>query len=323
MRTERTPIAESARLGHLYALDLLDGPADERFDRITRVASRALRIPIALVSLVDADRQWFCSTQGIDAAETPRGDAFCSHAIAGQAPMMVVENALDDPRFAENPLVQGDPHIRFYAGAPIASPGGPLIGTLCIIDSEPRKLLRADAQVLRDLADLVEREVLFTGLALTDALTGLANRRAFTAAADRLVPLAARRYEPVSVLCFDVDGLKCVNDEYGHDVGDELLRRAARAISRSVRSSDLIARVGGDEFYAVLYGASENAASEVVAKIYDAVAADNARRPADPALSISIGSACAATGESTENVIRRADASMYRMKRELARRRTA
>ncbi len=321
--TEPTPISESARLGHLYALDLLDGPADERFDRITRVASRALRIPIALVSLVDADRQWFCSAQGLSATETPRGDAFCSHAIADDAPTMIVENALEDPRFAENPLVLNDPNIRFYAGAPIASPGGPLVGTLCIIDTAPRKLLLADIEVLRDLADLVERELLYTGLALTDSLTGLANRRAFTAATNRLVPLAARRYESVSVLCLDLDGLKLVNDEHGHAVGDELLRRTGRIISESIRSSDLVARVGGDEFFAVLYGADENVASRVVADIFDAVAIDNARRPGDPALSISIGVACAAAGESSESVVRRADAAMYRMKRDDTRRRTA
>ncbi len=152
------PPDEPDRLADLRALGILDTPAEERFDRLTRLAQDLFGVPIALVSLIDEDRQWFKSRQGLDAAETPREVSFCGHAILGDE-VFVVPDATDDPRFQDNPLVTGDPDIRFYAGAPLHTPSGHRVGTLCVIDSEPRPWTEAQGRALQDLAAVVELEL--------------------------------------------------------------------------------------------------------------------------------------------------------------------
>ena len=149
---------EERRLRALQSLQILDTPAEERFDRYTRIASRLFDVPIALVSLVDRDRQWFKSRQGLDAPETPRDAAFCAHAIL-QRGVLQVPDALQDPRFADNPLVTGPPRVRFYAGAPLETSDGSRVGTLCLIDQRARELDENELALLRDLADLVEAEL--------------------------------------------------------------------------------------------------------------------------------------------------------------------
>lgn len=142
---------EAERLAALYEHALLDTPPDPALDTLTQAASDLLDVPIALISLVDADRQWFKSRVGLDTPETPREHAFCAHAI--QTPdLFVVEDAWADIRFFDNPLVTGDPHVRFYAGAPVRSREGHALGTLCVIDRRPRRLTDRDAAVLRGLA---------------------------------------------------------------------------------------------------------------------------------------------------------------------------
>ena len=158
------PDVETDRLGALDASGLLDTPAEERFDRITRLAAQFFDVPICLVSLVDKDRQWFKSRYGLAARETPRSDAFCAHAVEKRQ-LMVVEDACLDARFAENPLVTGAPHIRFYAGQPVYSADGHALGTLCMIDTKPRSLHAAQIAALRDFALLVEEE--FSKAAIT------------------------------------------------------------------------------------------------------------------------------------------------------------
>ena len=152
------PMNEVQRLQALHERDILDTPAEERFDRLTRLARHMLGTRIALVSLVDAERQWFKSRQGLDACETGRDISFCGHAILDDAIFEITDASLD-PRFADNPLVTGPPHIRFYAGAPLATADGYRIGTLCIIDDQPRVLTAEDRRALRDLADCVETEI--------------------------------------------------------------------------------------------------------------------------------------------------------------------
>jgi PAS domain S-box-containing protein len=131
---------------------------EERFDRITRLACRVFNVPIALVSLVDRDRQWFKSKQGIEAPQTSREISFCGHAITQEGPL-VVSNALLDTRFADNPLVTGPPNVRFYAGHPVHGPDGSCIGTLCLIDRQPRMLSQEDLELLATLAAMIDREL--------------------------------------------------------------------------------------------------------------------------------------------------------------------
>lgn len=157
MKTPSSPRNEAERLSALQNLALLDTQAEPRFDRVTRIARQHFSVPIALISLVDKERQWFKSKQGLDVCETPRDISFCGYAIL-QEETLQIPNALEDERFHDNPLVTGPPNIRFYAGAPIHAPNRQRIGTLCIISDEPRILSQDQLILLRDLADIVEAE---------------------------------------------------------------------------------------------------------------------------------------------------------------------
>jgi adenylate cyclase len=154
---------EPERLAALRALQILDTPHEERFDRVTRLLAHLLEVPIALVSLVDAERQWFKSSVGLTATETPRQHSFCAHAIL-RPETFVIADASCDQRFKDNPLVVSDPHIRFYAGHPLRDPGGHHVGTLCAIDDKPRELSDRHRRILQDLAAIVERELNLTEL---------------------------------------------------------------------------------------------------------------------------------------------------------------
>lgn len=167
LRWRRAPIPsnEPERLATLQSTDLLDSIPEERFDRITRLAKAMFKVPVSLVSLVDEDRQWFKSNQGLPGAtETPRDHAFCAHAIL-QDDIMVIPDALQDERFADNPLVEGSPNVRFYAGCPIkvaSCEGGNnkmSIGTLCLIDSKPRDLSEDERRALKDFGTMIEQEI--------------------------------------------------------------------------------------------------------------------------------------------------------------------
>lgn len=158
-RKAALPADEEERLAAaVYRLGLLDTDAEERFDRHARIAAAALNAPIALVSLIDRERQWYKAHHGFDFSETSRDMGFCSHAILGDEPL-IVNDTLRDDRFAENPVVIGDPHVRFYAGVPLHSADGARVGAFCIVDSKPRTLSPAQLQMLQDLARLVEEEL--------------------------------------------------------------------------------------------------------------------------------------------------------------------
>ncbi|PSN19126.1 diguanylate cyclase [filamentous cyanobacterium CCP5] len=147
----KIPVQEAARLEALRQYEILDTPSEQSYDDITALAAYICNVPIALISLVDADRQWFKSKVGLEASETSRSVSFCAHAILNQG-MMVVKDATEDPRFFDNPLVTCAPDIRFYAGVPLVTPDGQSIGTLCIIDHEPRELSEYQTKTLEALA---------------------------------------------------------------------------------------------------------------------------------------------------------------------------
>ena len=279
---------ELRRLGTLHALGLLDTPAEERFDRITRMAQRLFDAPIALISLVDEHRQWFKSRQGFEAAETPRNVSFCGHAIHGNDPMVVID-ATDDPRFADNPLVVQDPGIRFYAGCPIAAADGSKLGTLCVIGREPRSFSDSDAALLRDLADIVESEIVAVDTAITDPLTGLTNRRGFQLIADKVLAICVRRSLPAVLVYADLDNLKPVNDKFGHEAGDRAITDAAELLASAFRESDVVARLGGDEFATLLTATDDP--EPPLQRLGHLIAERNHSTPEGQALSMSIGTA--------------------------------
>ena len=310
------PPDEERRLAALHALNLLDTEPEERFDRITRLAQRVFGTTMANFTLVDADRQWFKSSVGMGSKEDPLETGFCPHAIL-EPETTVVPDARLDKRFHDNPLVTGEPNIRFYAGHPVAGPGGEVLGTLCVIDDKPRSREEFDAEALREFAAMVEAEVASFSLAIGDELTGLANRRGFEMLGGRLTAAAHRLELPLSAIYADLDSMKPINDLHGHESGDQALREIAAILSTTLRASDLVARLGGDEFCALLVGAAAQAAPTLIARVEGAIAVRNAEAERPWALSVSLGLAESPLGEQEGlwDLVARADAAMFEAKR--------
>ena len=255
MKEPPVPLDETVRLLSLHSLRILDSAPEERFDRVTRMARRVFDVDICLVSLVDADRQWFKSKQGLDACQTSREISFCGHAILEEK-VFVVEDTHTDERFSDNPLVTGDPSIRFYAGCPVHAPDGHRIGTLCLIDKKPRNFSPTEEKTLKDFAALVDDELASAAKMNVDELTKIANRRGFLQVARHLLPLCVRNKMDVELLFFDLDGFKALNDKFGHKAGDEALQTFAELLLKGFRDSDVVARLGGDEFAVMIAGKS-------------------------------------------------------------------
>jgi diguanylate cyclase (GGDEF)-like protein len=316
MRAAPLPVDEPARLAALRGLALLDTPSEERFERITRLARRLFDVPMANISLVDQDRQWFKSHQGLEMSETPREISFCGHTILGDQ-IMEVSDAAADPRFHDNPLVTGEPHVRFYAGCPLRAPDGSKIGTLCLMDQAPRTLSPEDHALLRDLAEMAEQELTALRLATTDDLTGLSNRRGFIALAQQALAMCRRVKQTACLSFFDLDGLKAVNDRFGHAAGDELICRFANVLVHAFRDSDVIARLGGDEFVVLMTYCSE-AVAPIQRRLQEAIDERNATLPGEQAIQFSVGTVKIdpVVHRSIDEWLHDADTLMYRRKQE-------
>ncbi len=316
MASAPIPVDELERLRALESYEILDTPADEVFDKITRLACTIFNVPIALVSLVDKERQWFKSRQGLSACETPREMAFCTHAIL-DSKVYVISDAAIDPLFLDNPLVTGDPNIRFYAGAPLIAPSGQKLGTLCIIDREPRSLTDEQKSMLQDLASLVMDELELRLLASTDSLTGALNRRHFMELGEREIHRASRYCRPLSVIMFDIDRFKSVNDTYGHLVGDHVLTEFTALCRQVLRQEDILGRYGGEEFAVVLPETKKSEAFELAERLRQ-LAAETVIEVADSKLNFTLSAGVAAFQlgyETFDDTLHRADQALYEAKR--------
>jgi diguanylate cyclase (GGDEF)-like protein len=249
------PANEPQRLRAVLSYEILDTPPELEFDALTRVAAHSFATPIAVVAMMDSDRLWFKSKLGLTVPELDRRIAFCAHAIMSPTEPLVVQDLHNDQRFASNPLVANAPHLRFYAGAPIVDGQGNALGTIAVIDTEPRQFTEAQRHTVCDFATLVmtaldgrKRALELMRLATTDYLTGIANRAQFDMTNASEMGHSIRSGNPYSVLCMDLNGFKDVNDLYGHAAGDVVLREVADRMANLTRSGDLVARLGGDEF---------------------------------------------------------------------------
>lgn len=268
------PASEAARLEALHSYQLLDSAAEPYLDRLTRLAARMTGSPIATISLVDSGRQWFKSRHGIDLTETPRDIAFSAHAITAPEQPLLVPDATQDRRFADNPLVIGRLGMRAYAGIPLVNPEGHALGTLCVASREPRQFTPEMVEQLDVLAAAVmttfelRRTVLASeALALSDPLTGLPNRPAFLFALAQAIARQRRDANPFTLLYLDLDGFTALNDRLGDPAGDSALVCAADVIRAAMRLEDTAARVGGDEFAAVLVGGNGTEAALVAERL--------------------------------------------------------
>ena len=273
------PSNEAERLAALRSYDVLDTTYELAFDNIVELAATLTGSPISLVSLIDAERQWFKARFGLEVAETHRDQAFCGHAILNQDEAFVVADASLDPRFAQNPLVIGAPDIRFYVGIPLVNPEGMALGTLCVLDRKPRDISPEHLRMLHQLADTVMTTLELRRamekvreLALIDSLSGLPNRPALLNAVGKAIATHRRHGGRFGLLYLDLDGFKLLNDRLGHAAGDAALREVAATLAESARAEDTAARIGGDEF-ALLLAGDDVSAGAVAERIKVAVKA--------------------------------------------------
>lgn len=315
MNKPDTPYNETARLKTLRSLNILDTSIEERFDRLTRLAKHMFDVPIALVSLIDENRQWFKSCIGLPLSETSRDISFCGHAILDNE-VFIIPDATKDERFADNPLVLNDPNIRFYAGYPLRYLDNSKLGTLCIIDTKPRTLDQDDIEAFKDLAELAERELVATQLATLDDLTRLSNRRGFITIAQHSLDICARQEIPASLVFFDLNKFKFINDNFGHAEGDKALKVFADQMRSSFRDSDLFARLGGDEFVALLTKSTMQSTREILNRFQQSIDAYNqeANRGYDISFCTGIVTVDGKQDPSIEVLLDRADSLMYENK---------
>lgn len=302
---------EVERLRVLEQYGILDTPHEEPFERIAALARLIFETPIVLISLVDDRRQWFKTNIGLDLRETPREQAFCNETIRSDD-VLVISDAEHDIRTARNPLVTGNPHIRFYAGAPLVTPEKARLGSLCVIDREPRRFDDRQKAILQSLAGLVMKEMELRRQTDHDWLTGATSRPAFQATADRLV----ERNEPPSIglISFDIDHFKQVNDRYGHLAGDRVLIDVVAACRTVLRDCDVISRLGGEEFAVLLPGATSESALAIAERLRQAIAA-SWHAEIEGSVTASFGvTMLQASDEGLADALSRADEALYRSK---------
>jgi diguanylate cyclase len=324
---------------HFQFLDttgLLDAAQNEAFANIAQLAREIASVPMAAISLINQNRQWFLASQGLPV--TPMTDplAFCEETLL-TAEMLEVEDTHNDLRFESHPLVRGSPNIRFYAGVPLILPSGETMGTLCVLDEIPRQMSATQKRSLKTLAQSAMNEIelrrrlvtleLEVGrrqtaeahilqLAMRDPLTGLPNRTALNERLQQQLKLAQRNGTQLALLFIDMDGFKSINDSRGHDMGDTALLEVARRLSSVVRESDTVARLGGDEFVVVLpnIGDASNAL-KIGQKLVDAMKAPITLLGQPAQLRLSVGVALSLPdSDSIIDLTRRADTAMYQAK---------
>jgi diguanylate cyclase (GGDEF)-like protein len=240
-------IDEPARLAALKRLAVLDSAPEEPFENVVALVRTVLDVPMAAVSLIDEDRQWFKARCGVDIDETPREISFCTHTIQQREPM-IIPDATKDPRFAANPLVLGGPEIRSYAGIPLQTPDGYNIGSLCAIDTRTRNFSSSEIATLAKFARIVVDELELRRIAGRDELTGALTRRGFIEGANQEVERFRRYDRPASLTMVDIDHFKAINDTHGHPVGDKILREFVERLRKAARPNDVVGRLGGEEF---------------------------------------------------------------------------
>ena len=344
-RSYPIPPNESARQAALERYHVLDSPPERFYDDAATLAAAICGTPIAMVSLIDNERQWYKSKVGVDTIQTHRKDAFCAHAIMTPNAPLVVADALADDRFKGSELVTANPHIRFYAGAPLVTPEGYALGALCVIDTVPREITPAQLAALEalsrnvaahleqrrhiaDIEDLMlkkdahveqledhqqqleEDSARFREESLVDPVTNGPNRRACEMTLADEHQRAVRYDLQYALLMIDIDNFKDVNDLHGHGRGDAVLASACALLGKSLRPNDFVGRLGGDEFLAILPHTDASGAHVIAERMRRAIY--NSSWPTAFPITISVGIACwNGDGDLSENVLSRADEALY------------
>jgi diguanylate cyclase (GGDEF)-like protein len=295
------------KIANIHSLDLFYTPLEERFERITRLARRAMQVPVAAISLLNEDKQWFKSAAGWGISELPREDAICKLTVLG-TDLLTIPDTLADARVANLSVVTSAPRFRSYAGFPLVDEHANVVGTFCIFDLRVREFTPADKQTMLDLAALAQRELLSDRLtsahsaltsklglarreALMDPLTHLWNRRGASVLLKAALGSADQRAAPLALALLDLDNFKRINDTHGHQTGDEVLRRVASRLLSCVRGEDAICRIGGDEFLVIMVDTDVAIATRVAERIRQAVT-DQPIPTRDGTMSMSVSVGC-------------------------------
>jgi diguanylate cyclase (GGDEF)-like protein len=340
------PANEEARLAALRSFEILDTAPEQGFDDLVVIAAGICAVPMASESLIDRDRQWFKARLGLDDEQTIRDTSFCAHAILTPQAITVVNDATQDARFSDNPLVMEEPGIRFYAGAPLVSQEGFALGTLCVIDKQPRHLEAFQLQALealsRQVTHLLEMRRVSRALSLqlrerewyeqqlqhyqleleqqnadlteqtrTDPLTGLPNRRAFSVALEAAIDKAMASGDAFAVAVLDVDHFKTVNDVHGHDEGDRVLAALSDLLKAQFAGRGMAARYGGEEFVILMPVTSLDEARLHCEYVRQSVGLLSMGLP----ITVSIGLTGFRRGDAPDDLFKRADAALYEAKR--------
>ncbi len=330
--------AEIRRLQVLNSYNLVDTEPEPAYDDIVKMATLICGTPVAMVTLITEDRQWFKARVGMEPQETPRDQAFCAHAIRDPSRIMEVQDASQDPRFMHNPMVVGDPGIRFYAGAPLLSPSGVALGTVCVVDRVARELTPAMEQGLQALArqagellalrranadleilnqtvmemqvELEQHQVKLEGenadLTEThpvDALTGLINQRTFERLMVEELRRAERSQTSLALLLADIDQLQTLARDFGQVAADNALRRVAKAFKAQARTYDTLASLDSRRFAVLLPGTEGSELAGIAARLGVAVAQ---MPPVGRALRLSVGVAVARFTDEPLDILERA-----------------
>jgi diguanylate cyclase (GGDEF)-like protein len=295
--------------------DILESPAQESLDRITRLATSALQVPVAVISLADQGRQLVKSSQGLDAAGNSRLSSFCANALE-QDNIFVVPDALEHSAFCDNPFVVGEPGIRFYSGTPLRMQNGEKIGALWVADRKRRELSADQVGILSDLARLTVDEIELRQIATTDSLTGALTRRGFEIEITREVVRNMRYRGGLSAIAADIDHFKKINDNYGHAAGDLVLQAVVATIKQELRPPDFIGRLGGEEFVVALPETDVDGAMIVAERLRRKIADMVVQSDEDMIqLTSSFGIAGFGKAESDwKNMLGRADVALYQAK---------
>lgn len=307
---------DEARVRALRRLDVLDTAPEEPFEKIVTLVRTVLAVPIATVSLVDRDRQWFKAQRGFDRNETPRSGSFCTYAIQQPEPL-IIEDALTDERFATSPFVAGPPNIRSYAGVQLRTPDGYNIGSLCAMDTRVRRFSPADIAILSNFANIVCDELELRMIAQHDYLTGALSRRGFIEQAQREMARQERYGRPIALIALDIDHFKRINDGHGHAAGDEVLRQVGAIMANTLRPSDVYGRLGGEEFGILLPETDLEQAAQAAERLRSAVEEHDFAVGGDASLRVTVSMGLVALDPGTDTLevrLAEADRLLYQAK---------
>jgi diguanylate cyclase (GGDEF)-like protein len=321
------------KIANIHSLDLFYTPLEERFERITRIARRALQVPVAAITLLNEEKQWFKSAAGWGISELPREHGICRFTVEENR-LVTIGDTSTDSRTAQSPIVVSAPRFRSYAGHPLADEHGNVAGTFCVFDLKPREFNAADRQTVTDLAAMTQRELLSDRLsdahselttklsiarreAMMDPLTRLWNRRGASVLLKSAFDAADQRGTPLTLALLDLDNFKRVNDGYGHQIGDEVLRKVASRLISAVRNNDIVCRIGGDEFLILMCETDARAASQIAERIRRSVT-DAAVPTRDGTMTVSVSVGCTVRQPNdtspVEDLLERADQALLQSK---------